>query len=267
MVDLKKNYMTVGQIDATGVRGPHEKELEDISAAKYPIFVNLKHEDLKIIVEEDIGGSLENIGFNEDWTISIEMFPEVNIHMAYSFYGDEFGDGIEAEFKYYFSGERVWWVPGEDSATFIDIVMDFLVRMIKNEEPFERDYSQKTELMQKVLVQRSDPFKFLRKNDIKPLSEFIGGDVTRTNEKWIVKREAFPNIFIEITWQEEKGLDISFSGENLSKNLGSYHIELVGIFTINHVLRYISTTYPDADLPDICLMMFSRYYTKKLENE
>ena len=134
MVDKKRKYWTVGQIDATGVRGPHEKELEDISKAKYPLFIDIDMNKLKMIVEESLGGKIENIGFNEDWTITIEMFPEVNIHMAYSYFGDEFGDGIEAEFKFYYSGEHVTWVPGEDSATYIDIVMDFIERLLKNEQ-------------------------------------------------------------------------------------------------------------------------------------
>ena len=93
------------------------------------------------IVDEDLGAKIENIGFNEDWTITIEMFPEVNIHMSYSYFGDEFGDSVdEAEFKFYFSGQRVYWVPGEDSATFIDIVMDFIEGRIKNKTPFEKEY-------------------------------------------------------------------------------------------------------------------------------
>ncbi|MFX1239336.1 MAG: hypothetical protein ACFFAS_17730 [Promethearchaeota archaeon] len=258
--------MTVGQIDATGVKGPHEKELEDISEAKYQFFVNLDNNDLKNIIENHIGGKLENIGFNEDWAILIEMFPEVNIHMAYSYYGDEFGDGIEAEFKFYFSGERVGWVPGEDSATFIDILMDFIVRKIKNEKPFEKNYAEKTELMQKVLVQRSEPFKYLKEEDKNSLSEFIGGKMWKTPSGWRIKREVFPNIFIEVIWDEQSGLDIKFSGDNLSENIGSYHIELVGIFLINHILRYVSTKYKDAELPEICSMMFSRYYTKQFED-
>ena len=39
MTDGKRKFFTVGQIDATGVRGPHEKELEDISKKKYRHFV------------------------------------------------------------------------------------------------------------------------------------------------------------------------------------------------------------------------------------
>ncbi|GAG87764.1 unnamed protein product [marine sediment metagenome] len=154
----KRKFMTVGQIDATGVRGPHEKELDDISKAKYPIFVNLNKEKLNKIVTEELGGKIENIGFNEDWAITMEMFPEVNIHLAYSYFGDEFGDGIEAEFKCYFSGERVWWVPGEDSATYIDIIMDFMERMIKGKDPFEKSYNKLTDLMKKVLIQDDEHY-------------------------------------------------------------------------------------------------------------
>ncbi len=266
MSDEKKKFMTIGQIDATGVRGPHEKELEDISNIKYPIFVDLDVEKLKKIVEEDLGAKIENIGFNEDWTITIEMFPEVNIHMSYSYFGDEFGDGFEAEFKFYFSGERVYWVPGEDSATFIDIVMDFIESRIKNEIPFEKKYDKKTDLMKKVLIQREKPFNLLKEDDKDKLASFLGAKVWKTNEGWRIKRQIFPKIFAEITWNSQSGLDISFSGEKL-ENISSYHVEFIGIFIINHILRYITVNNPDEDLPDICYIMFSRLYTKEKDWE
>ena len=262
MTEKKVKYWTVGQIDATGVRGPHEKELEDISSAKTPLFNNLEIDKLRKIVEENLGGWIKNIGFNEDWAISLEMFPEVNIHMAYSYFGDEFGDGIEAEFKFYFSGERVTFVPGEDSATYIDIVMDFLERLLKNKEPFEKDYSKKTDLMKKVLVQRNEPFKYLKEKDKNDLAEFIGAKVWKTTDGWRIRREIFPQMFIELTWHIQEGLDISFSGEKL-KNMSSYHAEFVGIFTINHILRFIAISNQDKELPDICYIMFSRMYTKE----
>ena len=148
----KKKFWTVGEIDATGVRGPHEKELEDISKAKYQLFINLDFKILKNIVYNELGGKIENIGFSEDWTISIEIFPEVNIHITYSYFGDEFGDGIDAEFKFYFSGKRVFWVPGEDSATFIDVIMDFIERKIKEKEPFEKNYETKTAKLRYLFI-------------------------------------------------------------------------------------------------------------------
>jgi hypothetical protein len=182
--------------------------------------------------------------------------------MAFSYFGDEFGDGIEAEFKFYFSGERATWVPGEDSATYIDIIMDFIEKRLKNEEPFEKDYDNKTELMEKVLVQRNEPFNLLKEDDRKELAEFIGGKAWKTTEGWRIKREMFPQMFIELLWDNKKGLDISFSGERLT-NMSSYHAEFIGIFMINHILRFITVKNEDQELPDICYIMFSRLYTKE----
>jgi hypothetical protein len=262
MPSEKRRFLTIGQIDATGVRGPHEKELEDISRAKFKLFSNLDQTKLETIVREELGGKIENIGFSEDWTISIEMFPEVTIHMSYSYFGDEFGDGIEAEFKFYFSGNHITWVPGEDSATYTDIVMDLIERKLKGEEPFEKNYDIKSELMKKVLTQREPPFHFLKEKDQEELAIFIGGKVWKTINGWRIRREIFPEIFTEITWVKETGLDIKFYGEKLAKNLGSYHAEFIGIFVLNHILRFITIHNLDEELPDICYIMFSRLFTK-----
>jgi len=253
---------TVGQIDATGVRGPHEVELENISKNKYPLFINLDRNALEELITQELGAKVQNLGMNEDWTISIELFPEVIIHLSYSYYGDEFGDEIEAEIKFFFSGDRAYWVPGEDTATYIDIVMDFIERLLKNKEPFERNYDKKTELMEKVLIQRTKPFTYLKNTDKDALSEFIGAKVWRTETGWRIKKEFFPQMFAEVIWTENKGLDISFSGDKLM-NMGSYHAELIGIFIINHILRYITINNEDKPLPDICHIMFSRMFTKQ----
>ncbi|MFX1574906.1 MAG: hypothetical protein ACFFB0_19385, partial [Promethearchaeota archaeon] len=258
----KRKYWTIGQIDATGVRGPHEKELEDISNAKIPLFTGIDIKRLKQIIEENLGARIENIGFSEDWTITIDMFPEVNIHMAYSYFGNEFGDDIEAEFKFYFSGERVTWVPGEDSATYIDIVMNLIERKLKTQDLFEQSYDSKSDLMKKVLLQRAKPFELLKEEDKENLETFLGAKVWKLTEGWRIKKEVFPKIFIETIWHKGAGLDIIFSGENLIKNINSYHIELIGIFLINHILRYITVNNLDKELPDICYIMFSRYFTK-----
>ncbi|MFX1312806.1 MAG: hypothetical protein ACFFHD_09360 [Promethearchaeota archaeon] len=258
----KRKFWRIGQIDATGVRGPHEKELEDISNAKNALFTEIDINKLKQIIKENLGAKIENIGFSEDWTITIEMFPEVNIHMAYSYFGDEFGDGVEGEFKFYFSGERATWVPGEDSATYIYIIMDLIERKLKNEEPFEQNYDSKSDLMKKILLQRTKPFELLNEADKNKLETFLGAKVWRLIQGWRIKKEVFPKIFIEIVWNKDSGLDIIFSGENLRKNIGSYHIEFIGIFLINHTLRYITLNNLEKELPDICYIMFSRYFTK-----
>jgi len=259
-----RKFTTIGQIDATGVRGPHEKELEDISKAKFALFIDIDLKKLETIVKNELGGRIENLGFSEDWSVTIEMFPEVNIHIAYTYFGNEFGDEIEGEFRFYFSGKHVSWVPGEDSATYIDIILDFIERKLKREAPFEKNYNSKSELMKKVLLQRNKPFKYLQEDDVEPLANFIGAKVWKTDNEWRIKKEIFPQIFTEIIWDREDGLDIKFQGENLERNLDSYHAEFIGIFLINHILRFITVNNLEKDLPDICYIMFSRYYTKNI---
>ncbi|MFX0057619.1 MAG: hypothetical protein ACFE85_00420 [Candidatus Hodarchaeota archaeon] len=266
MTNSKKKYWTVGEIDATGVRGPHEVELRNISKAKCRFFIDIDTNGLKNIVEKSLGGKIENIGFDEDWTITMEMFPEVNLHFVYSYYGDEFGDELEAEFKFLFSGERVFWVPGEDSATYVDIVMDFIERLLKHERPFETEYTNKTDLMKKVIMQRSQPFILLNENDKINLAKFLNAEINVTSDGLSIVKELFPEIIVELTWTNNDGLDISFKGKNLT-DISSYHVEFLGIFVINHILRYIAIHNKDKDLPDICYIMFSRYFTKKMDWE
>ena len=262
MVDAKKGFMIISQIDVTGVRGPHEKELKDISDTKIKLFQNLDRNIMKKIAIDDIGGILENIGFNEDWTITIKFFPEANIHISYFYYGTEFGDDLEAEMKFLFSGDRISWIPGEDSATYIDIVMEFIERMIKHKESYEKSYDSKTELMQKILLKRNKPFELLKQKDKDRLSEFLGAKVWKTTNGWRIKKEIFPEIFVELIFSGQSTLDISYSGKNLEK-ISSYHIELIGIFLINHVLRYITINNEDQELPNICYEVFSRFFTKQ----
>ena len=217
---------------------------------------------LKKIISEDIGGIIENIGFNEDWTITLEMFPEVIIHLVFTYFGDEFVDGVTAEFKCFFSGERVHIIPGEDSITYVDIIFNFMERMIQNREPFEQSYDKKSELMQKVLIQRTEPFSLLKDSDVNYLAIFLGDIVRKKADKWQIIKEIFPGISIELTYNAREKLNIAYIGEVLSKKVGSYHMEFLGIFLINHILRYITLNNLDKEMPNICYIMFSRYYTK-----
>jgi hypothetical protein len=116
--------------------------------------------------------------------------------------------------------------------------------------------------MEKVLKQRATPFAFLKEEDIKDLVDFVGAKVWKTIDGWRIKREFFPQMFVEIIWNIGKGLDITFSGNQLM-NLSSYHAEFLGIFTINQILRFITIKNENKQLPDICYIMFSRMFTKE----
>ena len=92
----------------------------------------------------------------------------------------------------------------------------------------------------------------------------FGANVWKLANVWHIKKEFFPEIYIEIIWDDQNGLDMKFSGENVVKSIDSYHLEFVGIFFLNHILRFITVNNISEDLPDICYIMFSRYYTKNI---
>ena len=255
-------YLTIGQIDATGIKGPHEKELEDIVRNKITIFKNLDINKLSGFVNKNLGGKIKNIGLDEDWTITLRLFPEVNINILYFYYGNEFDD-INAELKVLFSGERAYWIPGEDLATYIEIIMYFLERNIKNKGTVDQEYNEKSDLLLKAFEQRKSLFKFLEKENIIELKSFLGADIKKSNTEWKFKKEIFLEIFIKIIFSiNEDKLDISYSGKNLKK-IEKYHIELIVIFIINHILRFVTINNQGKELPNICYMMFSRLFTKE----
>jgi hypothetical protein len=258
----KRKFYTVWQIDTTGARGPHQKQLDGISDANIKYFINKDIEEIKAIVHKDLGGQMGNVGLDEDWTVTLELFPEVNIHLVYTYFGDEFGD-VEAEFRFIFSGERVYWTPGEELASYIGIIFDFFERQFKNREPYQKSYEKKTESMKKILTQRKKPFELLKEEDKKELISFIGANISISAHTWKFKKEIFPEIFIELSYDTiQKKLDISYSGENLEK-IESTHLELIGGFLINQLIRYITMANQKKELPDICYMMFSRLLSKE----
>ncbi len=258
----KQKFMTIGQIDATGVTGPHEKELREICVRKAPIFRMMDIDIIENIIIKDLNGKLENIGFDEDWTITLEFFPQIKLHILYYDYGNEFDD-IKDELKILFSGERAYWIPGEDLATYIEIIMDFIEKRSKSLTSLNQNYKKKTNLMRKIIEQRKIAFKFIKEIDIKDFTQYLNAKVWKTTSGMRIKKEIFPEIFIEIIYDSVKyELDISYSGSKLI-NISHYHIELIGTFLINHILRYIVINNQDKELPDICYMMFSRLFTKE----
>ena len=116
--------------------------------------------------------------------------------------------------------------------------------------------------MQKVLIQRTEPFSLLKDSDVNDLAIFLGAIVRKKADKWQIIKEIFPGISIELTYNAREKLNIAYIGEVLSKKVGSYHMEFLGIFLINHILRYITLNNLDKEMPNICYIMFSRYYTK-----
>ncbi|MBS7288611.1 MAG: hypothetical protein KIH01_07680 [Candidatus Freyarchaeota archaeon] len=254
-------FYVVGQIDATGSGSPHHWELEEIGAAKFPLFRRLGLEDVRGVLCGWLGARLEGLGMGEDWAATLEFFPEANVHVLYYYYGDEFGD-VEGELKFLFSGERVSWIPGEDLATFISVALDFAELKIRGREPFDKWRGGKSELMLKILRERKEPFRLLGEGDAEKLRAFLGANVWRSGSKWRIMRDVFPGVAVEVLYDGDR-LDASYSGKNVA-NMERHHLELLASLTINHAIRYITVeNYGKTELPDICYKVFSRMFTKE----
>ncbi|MBS7248734.1 MAG: hypothetical protein QXW47_03070 [Candidatus Jordarchaeales archaeon] len=257
---MGSRFLVVSQIDAT-VGSPHQRELEEFSASKFPLFRDFGLERVRGVVCGELGGRFEGLGLGEDWSFTLEFFPEVNVHVLYFYYGDEFGD-VEGELKFLFSGERAYWVPGEDLVTFTGIALNFLEAKLVGREPADRSYGEKSGLMVKILEERREPFRLLRAEDAEGLGRFVGAEVLRNGSEWRIKREVFPQVFVEVLYSRDM-LDVSYSGRNLP-SVGSYQLELLATFLINHIIRFITVeNHGKVKLPSICYKMFSRMFTKE----
>jgi len=261
---MKKGYITARQIDGrSGIQSPHERELEAIGKNKLNLFLNHPTEIVKNVVETNLDGIIGNIGFNEQYTISFEYFPAVKIHILYFNYGEEESEPISgAELKFFFSGENIMMVPSEDLNSFIDIALEYLESLINAEEQIYSVSTEKTSLLKMAITQRIEPFQNLYFSHLNALAEFVGGNLSQNKTNWTLTRIFFPDIEVTLIYDfEAKNLDIHFNGAQIEK-INPYARNQLGIFLINHCLRFISITYPTVKMPKIIGQIFSYSYLK-----
>ncbi|MCK4281028.1 MAG: hypothetical protein KAX10_02850 [Candidatus Lokiarchaeota archaeon] len=262
-MEKHKELYSINEIDGvTSISSPHKKELKEIGRRKANTFRTLTEEQLKNVTKNIIGGTLENTGLNEDWTITKTFFPDVKIHTIYFYYGDEFGSNETDQLKFFFSDERVRWIPGEDLANFINIMMNYAERVISNKEPFESVKDKQSKMLKNAIDERKQPFDFIIDEDIPNIAEFIGGTFIKYKDFWELNKEIFPGITIRIKYTENHELIPLILGVK-SDMLENYEKDLLRILTINHILRYITIKYDERDLPEICKKMFAPGYLKQ----
>ncbi len=262
-MEKHKEFYSINEIDGvTSISSPHKKELKEIGGRKAKTFRTLTEEQLKNVTKNIIGGTLENIGLNEDWTITKTFFPDVKIHTIYFYYGDEFGSNEIDQLKFLFSGERVRWIPGEDLANFIDIMMNYAERIIINKEPFKSSKEKQPEMLKNAIDERSPSFYFIINEDIPNIAELIGGTFIKHKDFWELNKEIFPGITIRIKYTEKHELIPLILGVK-SDMLENYEKDLLRILTINHILRYITIKYDERELPEVCKKMFAHGYLKQ----
>jgi hypothetical protein len=121
---LKDNKLiSLQQIE--GAISPHQKQIDHALKAR--------KEALEYIADvsklsEFIGGKVESLGMGEDWAISKEIFPGVQVFFVFNHADDEF----ESNLKVLFSGDRIKMMSGEDLAVFVIFYVNHMVRYIRD---------------------------------------------------------------------------------------------------------------------------------------
>lgn len=254
----KKELKTIQQIDGTGIHSPHDGELKTIAESVKEFMCKISRMDIEAAMQQ-AGGTLDNVGFGEDFTMSFELFPGVRIHVIYFAPGTG-EDEIESEsdVKFLFSGDSVSLVSSEDLASLVDLSMDYLRDIsFKNvTSPPETP----SDLLQRSILQRFEPFAFLKRDDLPDLASFVGGELTSIMAGWQLRKTFFPGIDIVLKYDGEN-IDIAREGENLN-DINNYAKDQLAIFLLNHCLRFIGTRYETLTMPSIVDKAFSFSYLR-----
>ncbi len=248
------DLMTIGEIeDVQSVSSPHEAELKELGKKWVSEFRDFGEKELDKF-SRLIGAKKENLQIDEEWAITKEFFPGVNNHISYHYYGEEFKSvGEEDQLRFLFSGERVQDVTGEDLVGLIEIKFRYIDRYL-SEKTAPKKESQK--LQEKFQEPRREALKYLDFEDdetINDLASFLGSDLKQKESGVVLSKEFFPDVNIEVELGE--GIDFIFDGENIVR-FTNYELNSLGVYVLNHIIRYISNVCENKDLPEMCRKVF-----------
>ncbi|MBN2151393.1 MAG: hypothetical protein JW839_08110 [Candidatus Lokiarchaeota archaeon] len=255
MIIDKKDLRTVQQIDGTSISTPHKGELETIGRFVKELMPGIPEPELKGVVEQRMGGSIDDLGFGEAASMSFEYFPGVRIHVVYFKADEDDDDGItsEADVKFFFSGEAVSMVSSEDLASFADLTMDYLQDLATGKHSDPPD--EPSDLLQRSVLQRAGPFSLIKRDDLPALAAFVGGKLTATEMEWQLTKTYFPGVTLVLRY-DGKGISFDFTGENIGR-MNHHAKDELAIFLLNHCLRFVGTTYASLTMPTIVDQAFS----------
>src|SRR4030043_2319867 len=121
-----KKLISLQQIE--GAVSPHQKQIDHALRAR--------KEALEYVADvsklaEFIGGKVESLGMGEDWAISKEVFPGVQVFFVFNRADDEFASNL----KVLFSGDRIKMMKGEDLAGFVILYVIHMLRYVRDSNP------------------------------------------------------------------------------------------------------------------------------------
>lgn len=123
-----KDKKLVSLQEIEGAVSPHKKQIDMALKARKAAMEYVA--DVAKLAEF-IGGKVESVGIGEDWAVSKEIFPGVNIFFVYNHGDDEF----ESSLKVLFSGDKLKIMSGEDLAVFAIFYATHMVRFVRESNP------------------------------------------------------------------------------------------------------------------------------------
>jgi hypothetical protein len=123
-----KDKKLIGLQEIEGAVSPHQKQID--------MALKTRKEALEYVADvsklaEFIGGKVEFLGMGEDWTISKEVFPGVQVFFIFNHADDEFASSL----KVLFSGDRIKLMKGEDLAGFVILYATHMLRYVRESNP------------------------------------------------------------------------------------------------------------------------------------
>jgi hypothetical protein len=254
----KRSLLTLQQIDGTGIKTPHDRELKGIAGFVLTFLPAIDRESLGAAVEA-MGGSVDELGIGEDYVISFEFFPGVRMHAAWFGPGDEPDSGDEAKCEFLFSGERAMLVSSEDLASLVDLTLEHLHdRLEAISHPSNSDVPSR--LLATSLLTRTPGLDMISPDDLFYLAEFVGGSINENGDSWTVSREFFPGVVVAIEHGQD-GISATVDGEN-HLFLNANARDQLAIFLVNHCLRFAGLGRGLKDAPEIVEKVFSFSYLR-----
>ena len=121
-----KKLISLQEIE--GAVSPHTKQID--------MALKIRKEALEYVADvsklaEFIGGKVESLGMGEDWAISKEVFPCVQVFFVFNRADDEFASNL----KVLFSGDRIKMMRGEDLAGFVILYVIHMLRYVRDSNP------------------------------------------------------------------------------------------------------------------------------------
>ena len=123
-----KDKKLIGLREIEGAVSPHQRQID--AAFEF------RKEAMEFVADvsglaEFIGGKVESLGIGEDWVVSKEIFPGVEIFFIFNRADEEFPGNL----KVLFSGDRIKLMRGEDLAGIAILYVIHMLRYVRESNP------------------------------------------------------------------------------------------------------------------------------------